>query len=114
MKSMRSDPSIRDIVEFGLGAIPEDRTVEVPLRDLMYVNQVLGELNRFFHQPDHYKSLDAVVQFLGTVGSGGAYEGLHTAYYAKLRGMLPSDVERMVEGGAFEHPATPSYYDPAT
>jgi hypothetical protein len=110
---MPTTPSIREIVEFGLNAIPEDQTVEVPLRDLLYVNQVLGELNRFFHQPLHYSSLEAVVQFLGSVGSGGGYEVLHTAYYAKVRGMLPANVERMLEGGAFEHPVAPSYYDPA-
>jgi hypothetical protein len=109
---MPSTPSIREIVEFGLKGIPEDQTVEVPLRDLLYVNQVLGELNRFFHQPDHFKSIEAVIRFLGTVDSGGGYEVLHTAYYTKFRRMLPPDAQHMLEGGTFEHPSAPAYYDP--
>jgi hypothetical protein len=111
--SMPSAPSVREVVEFGLSAIPEGQTVEVPLRDLLYVNQVLGELNRFFHQPDHYRSLEAVAQFLGSVGSGGGYEALHTAYYNKLANMLPLAARRMIEESKFDHPEAPSYYDPA-
>jgi hypothetical protein len=106
-------PSIRQIVEFGLDSIPEDKTIEVSLRDLLYVHQVLGELNRFFHQPEHYKEIQSVAKFLGTVESGGGYQVLHEAYYTKLRTMLPPEVERVIEEGAFDHPDPPSYYDPA-
>ena len=110
---MPTAPSIRLIVEFGLSSIPEGQTAQVSLRDLLYVNQVLGELHRLFHQPEHFKGSEAVHQFLGTVSSGGGYEVLHTAYYPKLRSMLPPNVERMIEEGAFDHPETPSYYGPA-
>jgi len=107
---MATFPSITEIVEFGLESVPEERTVEVSLRDLLYVHQTLGELNRFFHQPDHFQTIQAVNAFLGSRGSGGGYEALHQAYYSKLRGMLPTQVEAMLSDGAFEHPSPPSYY----
>jgi hypothetical protein len=110
---MARTASTKEIVEFGLESIPENRVVEVSVRDLVYVNQLLGELNRFFHQPFHHKEPASLVQFLGTVSNGGAYEALHTAYYSKLRAMLPPDLERQIEEGQFDHPDPPHYYGPA-
>jgi hypothetical protein len=107
---MATFPSITEIVEFGLEGVPKERTVEVSLRDLLYVHQTLGELNRFFHQPDHFKSIQNVNLFLGSRGSGGGYEALHQAYYSKLRDMLPAQVQALLSGGAFEHPSPPFYY----
>jgi len=103
-------PSSRDIVEFGLSGIPEDRRVEVSLRDLLYVHQVLGELIRFFHQPMHYPNLEAVQAFLGSKGSGGAYEVLAEAYYSKMGKMLPPEIDEQFAEAVFEHPAPPAYY----
>ena len=108
---MASAPTIREIVEFGLNEIPESRTVEVSLRDLLFIHQTIGELNRFFHQPLHFPNLEAVNKFLGDRSSGGGYEVLHAAYYAKLRKMLPPDVEDKLSDGVFEHPQPPEYYN---
>jgi hypothetical protein len=107
---MATVPSITEIVEFGLEGVPEEQTVEVSLRDLLYVHQTLAEFNRFFHQPDHFQTTQAVNAFLGSRGSGGGYEALHQAYYSKLRSMLPTQVQAMVSEGVFEHPSPPSYY----
>jgi hypothetical protein len=107
---MPTAPSIREIVEYGLDAIPPDRRVEVNLRDLVFVFQTLGELNRFFHQPAHFSEVGALPLFLGGRGDGGGYEVLHEAYYAKVRGMLPADIEGLLEAGSLEHPEQPAYY----
>lgn len=107
---MNETPSIKEIVEFGLDSIPAERTVEVQLRSLVYINQVLSELNRFFHQPMNYQNLEALKQFLGTKDNGGAYSALSEAYYEKIRNMLPSDVEDALSAGCFEHPNNPAYY----
>ena len=103
-------PTIRELVEYGLANASEARTVQVPLRDLLFVNQVLGELVRFFHQPAHYPNLTAVENFLGTQGVGGAYEVMAEAYYTRLRAMLPPDIESLAAEGAFDHPSPPAYY----
>jgi hypothetical protein len=105
------NPSIREIVEFGLGAIPEGERVEVSLRDLLYVHQLLGELNRFFHQPEHYPDVKAVQEFLGSRGSGGAYEVLAEVYYTKLSQMIPAKVHEQLTEAVFEHSVPPRYYN---
>ena len=79
---MTSIATIKELVEFSLNDIPEDLTVSVSVRDLVYIHQTLGELNRFFHQPMHCPTLDSVSNFL--TGSGGGYEVLREACYTKL------------------------------
>jgi hypothetical protein len=108
--SKHSTPQQR--VEYGLDTIPPERVVEVPLRDLMYVHQTLAEFVQFFHQPMHYPNLQAVEQFLGSRGSGGAIDILAESVYKRMREMLPPDIhEAFGEGERFEHPLPPSYYD---
>src|SRR3954451_21500922 len=100
-------------VEFGLDTIPPDRTVSVSLRDLMYVHQTLAEFVQFFHQPLHYPNLQAVERFLGTKGSGDAIDVLFESVYKRMREMLPPDIhEAFGEGERFEHPLTPTYFEP--
>jgi hypothetical protein len=107
---MSASPTTREIVEFGLEAIAPDRTVTVSLRDLLFVHQTVEELNRFFHQPLHYPDVKALRSFLGSRGSGGAYEVLAECYYNKLRAMVPSDVQALIEEGTLEHPEPPAYF----
>jgi hypothetical protein len=104
---MEDHPNTREIVEFGLSSIPSDQTVEVSIRDLVFVHQVLGEFIRFFHQPSHYSSLNSISQFLL---DGSGYEVLAEAYYQKSRNMLPKGIEPLFEQGVFDHPAPPAYY----
>ena len=100
-------------VEYGLDTIPPDRTVTVPLRDLMYVHQTLVEFVQFFHQPQHYPDLQAVEKFLGTRDSGDAFDVLTESVYGRMRAMIPPDIEDAFgEGERFEHPLPPKYYEP--
>ena len=101
---MTKHPTVRECVEFGLDTIPEERTITVSLRELLFVHQTLTELNQFFHQRMHYPDLAAVHAFLGTLGSGGGCEVLSEALYGKLGGMLPDDLNDLFDEGAFEHP----------
>ncbi len=107
---MSNSPTIRELVEYGLDTAALGRTVQVPLRDLLFVNQVLGELVRFFHQPAHYPDMGSLKAFLGARGDGGAYDVVSEAYYTKLRAMLPSDIEALASEGALDHPSSPAYY----
>jgi hypothetical protein len=56
-------PSVRDVVEYGLDRISPDRTVSVPVRELVRLFKSFEELNAFFHQPMHYPNMDAVHAF---------------------------------------------------
>jgi hypothetical protein len=103
--------SVEEQVEYGLDTIPEDRMVSVPLRDLMYVFQTIGEYIRFFHQPLHFQSLDDVKTFLGNKDRG-AYHLISKCYYHKLGDMLPPDIDASFDSDTFDHPDAPYYYKP--
>ncbi len=111
-----NDPSFRDkmkrdpegaVKSCGISLNAEEWAT---LRNLLFVHQTLGELNRFFHQPEHYPNIEAVREFLGSCDNGGGYDALVEAYYIKLRGMLPADVEELFTDGVFDHPLPPAYY----
>ncbi len=104
--------SIEEQIEFGLDSVDADRTVEVPLRDLLYVYQTLGEYIRFFHNSSHYPSLEAVQKFLGN-RSAGALKPLADCYYSKVRDVIPGDIAEQYDGGTFDNPGSPYYYGPS-
>jgi hypothetical protein len=107
---MRQHSTAKERVEFGLDTIPAERMVTVPLRDLMFVHQALGEFVQFFHQPMHYPDLEAVRRFIRASGCG-AFEVLREAYYRRMHEMLPPDIhEAFGEGERFEHPLPPKYF----
>lgn len=83
-------------VAFALDTIDPEPKVEVRLRDLMFLHQTLGELNDFFHQPDHYPTIEHVHRFLGN-HERGAYHLLREAYYDRCGSMLPSDIMERTE-----------------
>jgi hypothetical protein len=107
---MPRSPTARELVEYGLSSVAEERSVQVPLRDLLFIHHVLGEFVRFFHQPLHYPQLAQVKAFLGGQGDGQAFEVLSEAYSSKLRSMLPPDIVALAADGAFDHPSPPAYY----
>ncbi len=102
--------SIKEIVEYGLETISDDRLISVNLKDLIYIHQVLSEYNRFFHQPMHYPKFENISNFLGDKNSGGGYEVLTTALYQKIRKMIPPDIEEMMDDSIFQNPIYPAYY----
>ena len=73
--------------------------VSVNLKDLVYVQQVLAEYMRFFHQPLHYPKLENITDFLGDKNSGGGFEVLNTALRQKIDKMLPLVIEQMMDNG---------------
>jgi len=108
---MSSHSTARERVEYGLDTIPADRMVSVPLRDLLFVHQTLGEFVQFFHQSAHYPDLAAVHRFLGSVSTPAAFDVLRDAYYHRLRDMIPADIdEAFGDGVRFQHPLPPDYF----
>ncbi len=108
---MSQHSTARERVEYGLDTVPADRMVSVPLRDLLFVHQTLGEFVQFFHQPNHYPDLAAVHRFLGSVGTPDAFDVLLEAYYRRIGDMLPADIEEAFgDGYRFEHPSPPVYF----
>jgi hypothetical protein len=90
--------NIESEVEFGLERFSPDRKIEVPLRDLLYAYKAMGEFIQFFHDPDHFATLDAVNRFLGNRREGGLHV-LWEAYYQRLRNVWPPDVQQAFDDG---------------
>ena len=105
------DPaSVKSQIEYGLDSVAEDRTVNVPLKDLLYVHQTIGEMLRFFHQPAHYPTLERIELFLGSADSGDAFAALRRCYHDVLRDVWPDDIAAKFNDGDFDNSAPPFYY----
>ncbi len=102
--------NLEEIVEYGLDTIDPKETVEVNLKDLMYVNATLQEFMRFFHQPLHYHTLDNVNKFLGSIDDNAGFKILHTAIYKKLYDMPPDHIDNKFDEGVFDCPKSPFYF----
>ena len=103
--------SVEEQVEYGLDMVEESRTVEVPLRDLLYVFKTLGEFVSFFHNPTHYPTMEHVEKFLGN-SEVGALHLLGECYYTKLRDVWPEDIRTRIEEGHFDNPLPPDFFKP--
>jgi hypothetical protein len=105
--------SIKEIVEYNLDKIPSDEVMQMHTKDFLYIYRVLEEFNRYFHNPDHYKSIEDVKKFLGKIDSGGAFEVLSIAIYHKLyKVKLSEEIQEMIDDSVFELPLYPEYYEP--
>ena len=103
--------SVEEQVEYGLDSVPEERTVEMSMRDLLFVSQTLGLFVNFFHQEQHYPNVEAVRRFLGN-REAGAFHVLSESYYKRLRDVWPEDIAAAFAESRFDHPVQPYYYEP--
>jgi hypothetical protein len=95
--------SLEERVEYGLDEVDPDTSVEVPLRDLLYVYKTLGQMVRFFQNPGHFPSLKAVSDFIGD-GDDGALRILFESYYEKLGDVWPDDIQSALQDGMLDYP----------
>lgn len=103
--------NLEEIATFGFEEIDPNALVEVNLKDLMYVFATLQEYQRFFHQPSHYKTIEDVERFLGSVNDHAAFKLLHTSIHEKMSKMIPEDIEEKYGEGDFDSPKLPFYFD---
>jgi hypothetical protein len=105
--------TIKEIVEYGLEKIPDEQKITVNLKDFMYICRVLDEYMRYFHNPDHYKKIEDIKEFLGDFSSGGALEVLDTAVYKIINRKIkfPQNILEMQENDIFDNPVFPKYYN---
>ena len=103
--------SVEEQVKYGLDSIDESRKTEVSVRDLVYIQNTIGEMIGFFHNPDHYPNIAAVQKFIGNKDAG-AFHLLAECYYSKLYDMLPEDIHQEYDGGPFDNPNPPYYHQP--
>jgi len=110
---MNEYTDVESQIEYGLDKVDPERTVEVNLRDLLYVHTVVGEFVRFFHQPIHWETYGDVERFIGNI-ENGALHLLWESYYRKFyySDVFPQDIVEMIDDGEFENPNPPYYFEP--
>lgn len=105
--------SIEEQVHYGLEKVDPAEKVEIGLKDLLFIYKTMGELTRFFHQSEHYQTIEEVAQFLGS-GKKGAFSLMSKAYYDILPQYLPARIKDAFdsEEDVYNHPRPPYYYKP--
>lgn len=110
---MNSEKSkeINEQVMYGLSSIDPEQTVEIKLKDLMFLYKIFEEFNRFFHQPLHFSTIEDINSFLGDRDSG-AYSLISKIYYQLLPEYIPERIMEKLgkENDPFTHPNDPYYY----
>jgi len=104
---------VKSQVEYGLEKIDPNRTIEVSLRDFLYLHNTIEEFVRFFHQPMHYETIEDVNKFLGDRDQGGL-QLLFECLYRKFeyRATFPEDIRDMIDNSELENPIPPYYFKP--
>ncbi len=82
---------INEQIEFGLNTINPNKTVEIKLKDLIYIYKTFEEFNRFFHQPMHYPTIQDINIYLGDKDYG-AYSIISEMYYHILDKYIPKEI----------------------
>jgi hypothetical protein len=111
MMSGKRYATVEEQVEFAVAKISDDEMIQVRARDLMFVYQTLRELQRFFHQPLHWPTLQSVQTFIGDKDKG-ALHLLSQCYHQKLRDVWTPKIVAQLEDGELDHPDPPYYYEP--
>ena len=104
---MNDGLSSKQRIEFGLDTIPEDRTVEVPLRELMRIHETLNELVGFFHHPENFPDIGTMIRFMGNDEYDGAFQEISSRYYNTMLPMVPQDIQDRIED--FDPGGSPNY-----
>jgi len=105
--------NILEYATFGINEnIDANATVEVNLRDLVFISQTLQEFVRFFHNRDHYPTIDDVREYIGNRKNNRAYHLLSVANYEVMRRMLPKMMDDLYDEGVFDSPESPFYFKP--
>ena len=102
---------INEQIEFGLESIDTEEIVEIKLKDLMFVYNTFSEFNRFFHNPDHYPTIEDVNTYFGN-RNAGAYSVISKIYYQLLSQYIPKDIyDKFGEiDDPFDNPKSPYYF----
>ncbi|MDP8169975.1 hypothetical protein QJU96_01560 [Pasteurella skyensis] len=109
MRNIKKSQEINEQIEFGLDTIDPNRTVEIKLKDLMLIYKTFEELNRFFHQPMHYPTMEDINTFLGNKDVG-AFSIIGKIYYRVLNKYIPKNIMEKVEEDFFSPENSPYYY----
>jgi hypothetical protein len=102
---------INEQIEFGLDSIDSEETIEIKLKDFMLIYKTFEEFNRFFHQRQHYQTIEDIETYLGNIDFG-AFSIISNIYYKVLPKYLPKKIEEKFgeKSDPFDISKFPYYY----
>lgn len=90
-----NSPSVRKIEE-QLSSISTDESIEVNLKDLLFIYMSIEEFRKYLHNEDHYPSLDTIKAYIGN-RTTGMYSVLDHIYINIFGVMLPKEIEKRLD-----------------
>lgn len=100
--------AIENQVYYGIDKIDENRTVEINLRQLILIYKTISELISFFHQENHYKTIDDIHRYIGNKKTG-IFSVLCKINYEDYEALLPQEVKDILESDEFYSPVKQYY-----
>ncbi len=107
----KKSKEVNEQINFGIDSIDPQTKIEINLKDFMLIYKTFEEFNRFFHQPEHFKTIEDIKVYLGDKNFG-AYSVIHDIYYNILDKYIPKEIEDNIREGSdpFDNPKPPYYY----
>jgi len=107
----KKSKEVNEQINFGIDSIDPQTKIEIDLKDFMLIYKTFEEFNRFFHQPEHFKTIEDIKVYLGDKNFG-AYSVIQDIYYNILDKYIPKEIEDNIREGndPFDNPKTPYYY----
>jgi hypothetical protein len=75
-----------------LASIPEDETIEISLKQLLFIYKAIEEWRDYFHNDAHYPTLEEVKKYIGTKDQG-MYAVLDYIYLKIFDNVFSEDME---------------------
>lgn len=76
--------------------IDENLSIEMKATDLAFIYRAVESFIDFFHQPNHYTTIEQVKDFIGNKDIGG-YSDLNYIYYHILDNAIPEEIKNIIE-----------------
>lgn len=83
-------------IEDQLKSISETETIEVNLKQLLFIYKAIEDWRGYFHNENHYPTIEEVKKFVGNKNKG-MYSVLNHIYMDIFGEILPKDVEDRLE-----------------
>ncbi|WP_459209717.1 hypothetical protein [Aquimarina rhabdastrellae] len=95
-------------IEYGLEQVEKDKSLKISLKDFMFIYKTIEEFRRFFHNRNHYRTLNSIHTYIGN-NEVGAFSILDKLYCKVLDKYFPKEMERLED--KITHPDYPYYYN---
>lgn len=106
---MKEAESLEEIINHGLSSLEGDIKVTMDLQDFVFIYKTVEELRRFFHNREHYSTINEINEYISGE-KGGMYSILNDIYIRKMDKYLSPEIEEIIESDELNSSKLPFYY----